>query len=302
MAVAIKTLNREGPQGHKEWEAEINCLGALQHPNLVKLIGYCHEDENRMLVYEYMPKGCLENHLFRRLTPLPWTVRMEIMLGAAKGLAFLHEEAQNPLIYRDFKTSNILLDSQYNAKLSDFGLAKDAPMGDKTHVSTQVMGTQGYVDPEYVVTGHLTSKSDVYSFGVVLLEMLTGRQAIDYKRAQKEQCLVEWAKPYLKSKIGFYQLMDPKLKGRYSPRGAKKAIKLVSACLSCNKKSRPKMNEVAKVLQSILDCKDTPPVKSSHGLKVGSSSSVSSTPRFRASRLNLTPSFPSPNPPCGENP
>ncbi|KAD6795996.1 hypothetical protein E3N88_06892 [Mikania micrantha] len=153
LTVAVKTLNHDGLQGHKEWLAEVNFLGDLLHPNLVKLIGYCIEDDQRLLVYEFMPRGSLENHLFRRSLPLPWAMRMKIALGAAKGLAFLHEEAERPVIYRDFKTSNILLDADYNAKLSDFGLAKDGPEGDKTHVSTRVMGTYGYAAPEYVMTG-----------------------------------------------------------------------------------------------------------------------------------------------------
>ncbi|KAK1563071.1 hypothetical protein Q3G72_021808 [Acer saccharum] len=136
LPVAVKTLNHDGLQGHKEWLAEVNYLGELLHPNLVKLIGCCIEDDQRLLVYEFMPRGSLENHLFRRSLPLPWSIRMKVALGAAKGLAFLHEEAEKPVIYRDFKTSNILLDADYNAKLSDFGLAKDGPEGDKTHVST----------------------------------------------------------------------------------------------------------------------------------------------------------------------
>ncbi|CAK7328019.1 unnamed protein product, partial [Dovyalis caffra] len=111
LSVAVKTLNHDGLQGHKEWLAEVNYLGDLLHPNLVKLIGYCIEDNQRLLVYEFMPRGSLENHLFRRSLPLPWSVRMKILLGAAKGLAFLHEEAERPVIYRDFKTSNILLDA-----------------------------------------------------------------------------------------------------------------------------------------------------------------------------------------------
>ncbi|MCL7021837.1 hypothetical protein MKW94_012995 [Papaver nudicaule] len=153
LTVAVKTLNHDGLQGHREWLAEVNFLGDLLHPNLVKLIGYCIEDDQRLLVYEFMPRGSLENHLFRRSLPLPWSIRMKIAHGAAKGLAFLHEEAERPVIYRDFKTSNILLDADYNAKLSDFGLAKDGPEGDKTHVSTRVMGTYGYAAPEYVMTG-----------------------------------------------------------------------------------------------------------------------------------------------------
>ncbi|PWA91668.1 Protein kinase, ATP binding site-containing protein [Artemisia annua] len=152
LPVAVKVLNKEGLQGHREWLTEVNFLGQLRHPNLVKLIGYCCEDDNRLLVYEFMFRGSLENHLFRRAsTTLPWRKRMMIAYGAAKGLAFLHN-AEHPVIYRDFKTSNILLDSDYTAKLSDFGLAKAGPQGDETHVSTRVMGTYGYAAPEYVMT------------------------------------------------------------------------------------------------------------------------------------------------------
>ncbi|KAE8732009.1 Receptor-like serine/threonine-protein kinase [Hibiscus syriacus] len=134
--------------------AEMDFLGNLLHPNLVKLVGYCIEDDHRLLVYEFTPRGSLENQLFRKGSlPLPWSIRMKISLGAAKGLAFLHEEAVRPVIYRDFKTSNILLDADYIAKLSDFALAKDGPEGDKTRVSTRVMGTYGCAAPEYVMTG-----------------------------------------------------------------------------------------------------------------------------------------------------
>ncbi|KAI5016784.1 hypothetical protein ZWY2020_006673 [Hordeum vulgare] len=161
MVIAVKKLNQESYQGHREWLAEVNYLGQLSHPNLVKLVGYCVEDEQRLLVYEFMPRGSLENHLFRRSThfqPLSWNLRMKIAHGAAKGLAFLHSDKAK-VIYRDFKTSNILLDANYDAKLSDFGLAKDGPTGDKSHVSTRVMGTYGYAAPEYLATGHLTTKA-----------------------------------------------------------------------------------------------------------------------------------------------
>ncbi|PSS33709.1 Receptor-like protein kinase [Actinidia chinensis var. chinensis] len=256
LAVAVKTLNHDGLQGHKEWLAEVNFLGDLIHPNLVKLIGYCIEDDQRLLVYEFMPRGSLENHLFRRSLPLPWSIRMKIAFGAAKGLAFLHEEAERPVIYRDFKTSNILLDADYNAKLSDFGLAKDGPEGDKTHVSTRVMGTYGYAAPEYVMTGHLTSKSDVYGFGVVLLEMLTGRRSMDKNRPNGEHNLVEWAKPYLGERRRFYRLIDPSLEGRFSIRGAQKASFLAFRCLNRDPKARPLMSEVVEALKPLPDLRD----------------------------------------------
>ncbi|KAJ6755369.1 KINASE 1B, partial [Salix purpurea] len=178
IVIAVKRLNQDSFQGHKEWLAEVNYLGQLYHPHLVKLIGYCLEDEHRLLVYEFMAQGSLENHLFRRgsyFQPLSWNLRMKVALGAAKGLAFLHS-AETQVIYRDFKTSNILLDSKYNTKLSDFGLAKDGPTGDKSHVSTRVMGTYGYAAPEYIAT-----------------EMLSGRRAIDKNRPSGEHNLVEWA-------------------------------------------------------------------------------------------------------------
>ncbi|KAJ6313299.1 hypothetical protein OIU77_014748 [Salix suchowensis] len=256
LTVAVKTLNHDGLQGHKEWLAEVNFLGDLVHPNLVKLIGYCIEDDQRLLVYEFMPRGSLENHLFRRSLPLPWSIRMKIALGAAEGLAFLHEEAERPVIYRDFKTSNILLDADYNAKLSDFGLAKDGPEGDKTHVSTRVMGTYGYAAPEYVMTGHLTSRSDVYSFGVVLLEMITGRRSMDKNRPNGEHNLVEWARPHLGERRRFYRLIDPRLEGHFSIKGAQKAAQLAAHCLTRDPKARPLMSEVVSALKPLPSLKD----------------------------------------------
>jgi serine/threonine protein kinase len=193
--IAVKQLNRDGLQGNGEFLVEVLMLSLLHHPNLVKLLGYSTDSNQRILVYEYMPRGSLEDHLLDlppSWKPLPWHTRMRIAVGAAKGIQYLHEVANPPVIYRDLKASNILLDADFNAKLSDFGLAKLGPMGDQSHVSTRVMGTYGYCAPEYAMTGKLTKMSDIYSFGVVLLELITGRRAIDMARPSEEQVLLNW--------------------------------------------------------------------------------------------------------------
>ncbi|XP_020239309.1 probable serine/threonine-protein kinase PIX13 [Cajanus cajan] len=193
--VAIKKLKPDSMQGILEWQSEVYFLGMLSHPNLVKLLGYCRDDDDKLLlVYEFMPKGSLNNHLFRRnpnLEPLSWNTRLKIAIGAARALAFLHA-SEKQVIYRDFKASHILLDRNYNAKISDFGLAKLGPYEGQSHVTTRVMGTSGYAAPEYVATGHLYVKSDVYGFGVVLLEMLTSMRAIDANRPTGQHNLVEF--------------------------------------------------------------------------------------------------------------
>ncbi|XP_042017750.1 probable serine/threonine-protein kinase PBL16 [Salvia splendens] len=260
ITVAVKVHDGDNSsQGHREWLAEVIFLGQLSHPNLVKLIGYCCEDEHRVLIYEYMPHGSVENHLFSRvLLPLPWSTRMKIAFGAAKGLAFLHE-AEKPVIYRDFKTSNILLDEEYNAKLSDFGLAKDGPEGDKTHVSTRIMGTYGYAAPEYIMTGHLTPRSDVYSFGVVLLELVTGRKSLDRSRPAREQNLTEWAIPLLKEKKKVLDIVDARLGGDYPVKGVQKAAMLAYHCLNRNPKARPLMRDIVDSLEPLqLDANAAP--------------------------------------------
>ncbi|KAE8652573.1 probable serine/threonine-protein kinase PBL3 isoform X1 [Cucumis sativus] len=250
MVVAVKKLKPEGFQGHKEWLSEVNYLGQLHHPNLVKLIGFCLDGDSRLLVYEYMSKGSLENHLFRRgARPLSWAIRIKVAIGAARGLTFLHD-SEEPVIYRDFKASNILLDSEFNAKLSDFGLAKAGPTGDRTHVSTQVMGTQGYAAPEYIATGRLTAKCDVYSFGVVLLELLSGRRAVDKTKVGVEQNLVEWARPYLADKRKLFRIMDIKLEGQYPQKAAYMTTVLALQCIR-EAKFRPQMSEVLYALEQL---------------------------------------------------
>ncbi|XP_047311487.1 probable serine/threonine-protein kinase PIX13 [Impatiens glandulifera] len=251
--VAIKKLNSESMQGFQEWQAEVNFLGRLSHPNLVKLLGYCWEEKELLLVYEFMQRGSLENHLFRRgsfVDPLSWNMRLKIAIGAARGLAFLHS-SDKKVIYRDFKASNILLDGNYNAKISDFGLAKFGPSGGDTHVTTRIMGTYGYAAPEYIATGHLYVKSDVYGFGVVLLEILTGLRALDTKRPNGQQNLVEWTKPYLCNKKKSKSIMDPKIKGQYSSKAAIEVAQISLRCVESEHGKRPSMNEVVEALERV---------------------------------------------------
>lgn len=261
MVVAIKKLNPESMQGFQEWQSEVNFLGRLSHPNLVKLLGYCWEDKELLLVYEFMQKGSLENHLFRKnpnIEPLSWDIRLNIAIGAARGLTFLHT-SDKKVIYRDFKASNILLDGNYNAKISDFGLAKLGPSGGDSHVSTRVMGTYGYAAPEYIATGHLYVKSDVYGFGVVLLEMLSGQRAFDTKRPTGQQNLIEWLKPLLSQKKKLKtSVMDARIEGQYSSKAMVQAAQLTLKCLEADPKNRPSMKEVVEVLEQIEAMKEKP--------------------------------------------
>ncbi|KAK4489899.1 hypothetical protein RD792_000546 [Penstemon davidsonii] len=250
--VAVKQLNLEGLQGNQEFIVEVLMLSLLHHPNLVNLIGYCADGDQRLLVYEFMPMGSLENHLFDvepGQRPLSWTTRLKIAVGAAHGLEYLHCKANPPVIYRDLKSSNILLDNDFNVKLSDFGLAKLGPVGDNTHVSTRVMGTYGYCAPEYAMSGKLTLKSDIYSFGVVLLELITGRKAIDCTKKPGEQNLVVWSRPYLKDRRKFAQMVDPLLEGRFSARSLHHAVAITSMCLQEQASFRPLISDIVMALE-----------------------------------------------------
>ncbi|KAG4120428.1 hypothetical protein ERO13_D11G143500v2 [Gossypium hirsutum] len=252
--VAVKQLDRNGLQGNREFLVEVLMLSLLHHPNLVNLIGYCSDGDQRLLVYEYMPLGSLDDHLLDispSQKPLDWYARMKIARGAAKGLEYLHDKANPPVIYRDLKSANILLDHEYNAKLSDFGLAKLGPQGDKTHVSSRVMGTYGYCAPEYQRTGQLTVKSDVYGFGVVLLELITGRRAIDTTRPNNEQNLVSWAQPMFKEPSKFSELADPLLEGNFPARGLQQALAVAAMCLQEEGEVRPLISDVVTALSCL---------------------------------------------------
>ncbi|KAL1200099.1 putative serine/threonine-protein kinase PBL7 [Cardamine amara subsp. amara] len=258
---AIKQLDHNGLQGNREFLVEVLMLSLLHHPNLVNLIGYCADGDQRLLVYEYMPLGSLEDHLHDispGKQPLDWNTRMKIAAGAAKGLEYLHDKTMPPVIYRDLKCSNILLSDDYFPKLSDFGLAKLGPVGDKSHVSTRVMGTYGYCAPEYAMTGQLTLKSDVYSFGVVLLEIITGRKAIDNSRSTGEQNLVAWARPLFKDRRKFSQMADPMLQCQYPPRGLYQALAVAAMCVQEQPNLRPLIADVVTALSYLASQKFDP--------------------------------------------
>ncbi|XP_057492248.1 probable serine/threonine-protein kinase PIX13 [Actinidia eriantha] len=253
MNAAIKKLNPQSKQGLQEWQSEVDFLGCLSHPNLVKLLGYC-KDKELLLVYEYMEGGSLDNHLFRSggsaTVTLSWDLRLKIAIDTARGLAFLHT-LDKQVIFRDFKASNILLDENYNAKISDFGIAKLGPSGERTHVTTRVIGTEGYAAPEYIETGHLSVKSDVYSFGVLLLEMMSGLRVVDNNRRGKKWKLIKWAKPLLCNKKKLKLVMDAQIEGQYSSEAAMSAAKLTLRCLNEKHKQRPSMEEVVATLEEI---------------------------------------------------
>ncbi|KAF5452377.1 hypothetical protein F2P56_027381 [Juglans regia] len=290
--VAVKQLDRNGLQGNREFLVEVLMLSLLHHANLVNLIGYCADGDQRLLVYEFMPLGSLEDHLHDLLpdkTPLDWNTRMKIAAGAAKGLEYLHDKANPPVIYRDLKSSNILLDEGYHPKLSDFGLAKLGPVGDKTHVSTRVMGTYGYCAPEYAMTGQLTLKSDVYSFGVVFLELITGRKAIDNSRAPGEHNLVAWARPLFKDRRKFPKMADPLLQGRYPMRGLYQALAVAAMCLQEQAATRPLIGDVVTALTYLASQSYDPDAAAAQNNRVGPS-----TPRNKDERRTMADGLDSP--------
>ncbi|XP_062007795.1 probable serine/threonine-protein kinase PBL7 [Rosa rugosa] len=257
--VAIKFMDQAGKQGEEEFEMEVELLSRLRSPYLLSLLGYCSDNSRKLLVYEFMANGGLQEHLYpvsggpnALSTNLDWETRLRIALEAAKGLEYLHEQVSPPVIHRDFKSSNILLDKTFHAKVSDFGLAKLGSDKAGGYVSTRVLGTQGYVAPEYALTGHLTTKSDVYSYGVVLLELLTGRVPVDMKRSPGEGVLVSWALPHLTDREQVVQIMDPALEGQYSMKEVIQVAAIAAMCVQPEADYRPLMADVVQSLVPLV--------------------------------------------------
>ncbi|CAH8381627.1 unnamed protein product [Eruca vesicaria subsp. sativa] len=256
--VAVKVLKRDDQQGSREFLAEVEMLSRLHHRNLVNLIGICIEDRNRSLVYELIPNGSVESHLHgidKEASPLDWDARLKIALGAARGLAYLHEDSSPRVIHRDFKSSNILLEHDFTPKVSDFGLARNAlDDEDNRHISTRVMGTFGYVAPEYAMTGHLLVKSDVYSYGVVLLELLTGRKPVDMTQPPGQENLVSWTRSLLTSREGLEAIIDQSLGQPEIPFDSiAKVAAIASMCVQPEVSHRPFMGEVVQALKLVCN-------------------------------------------------
>ncbi|OMO66721.1 hypothetical protein COLO4_30403 [Corchorus olitorius] len=264
--VAIKQLKAGSRQGEREFQAEVDIISRVHHRHLVSLVGYCIIEEKRLLVYEFVPNNTLEFHLHGKERPvMNWSTRMKIAMGAAKGLAYLHGDCQPKIIHRDIKASNILLDDSFEARVADFGLAKYS-LDTDTHVSTRVMGTFGYMAPEYAASGKLTEKSDVFSFGVVLLELITGRRPVDKAQPFFDDSIVDWvsitpynARPLLAQALehgNFDAFVDPRLQKDYDSSEMTRLVACAAACVRHSARHRPRMSQVVRALEGNISLDD----------------------------------------------
>ncbi|XP_057996783.1 probable LRR receptor-like serine/threonine-protein kinase At1g07650 isoform X2 [Hevea brasiliensis] len=254
--IAVKQLSSKSRQGNREFVNEIGMISGLQHPNLVKLYGCCIEGNQLLLVYEYMENNSLAYALFGRHNGigseasslmLDWATRQNICLGIARGLAFLHEESALRIIHRDIKATNVLLDKDLNAKISDFGLAKLCEE-ENTHISTRIAGTIGYMAPEYALWGYLTEKADVYSFGVVALEIVSGRSNASYRPKNEAVCLLDWAF-ILQQKGNLMEIVDPRLESEFNVDEAERMLKVALLCTNASPMIRPTMSVALSMLE-----------------------------------------------------
>ncbi|XP_006654521.1 probable serine/threonine-protein kinase PBL25 [Oryza brachyantha] len=253
--VTIKQLDKHSFQGNNEFLSEVSKLSRLHHENLVDIIGYCADGDQRLLVYEFMSAGTLEEHLFDLPSdkkPMDWCTRMKVAHGAAQGLEYLHEKANPPMVYGDFKASNILLDANLTPKLSDFGIAQLGQASGNVPVSTPMMGSFGCCPPEYDRGGQITMKSDVYSFGVVLVQLISGRRAVDTSKPMEEQNVVTWALPMFKDQKRYHELVDPLIKSEYPAKALNQVVAMAAMCLQEEDSVRPLMADVVMTLGFLI--------------------------------------------------
>ncbi|KAL3851421.1 hypothetical protein ACJIZ3_013303 [Penstemon smallii] len=308
--IAVKQLSSRSRQGNREFLNEIGMISCLQHPNLVKLYGCCIEGDQLLVVYEYMENNSLAHVLFdtkESQLMLDWPTRFRISIGIAKGLAFLHEESRLKIVHRDIKATNVLLDKDLNPKISDFGLAR-LNEDEKTHISTKVAGTIGYMAPEYALWGYLTDKVDVYSFGVVILEIVSGKSNNNYMPSHNFICLLDWA-CHLQETKNIDELVDQRLGFQVNREEIERTVKVALLCTNATPSLRPTMTEVVQMLEGKMDIPDALPEGSTytrdvrfkamkdfqhekmHGISMGSQTPTSSTIRTDAGFSSSTSGF-----------
>lgn len=272
--IAVKSLKSTGGQGDREFQAEVDIISRVHHRYLVSLVGCCISDTKKLLVYEFVPNKTLYYHLHGKGRPvMDWGTRLKIAIGSAKGLSYLHEDCHPRIIHRDIKCANILLENNFEAKVSDFGLAKFT-QDNNTHVSTRVMGTFGYMAPEYASSGKLTDKSDVFSYGIMLLELITGRRPLG-TRGDYEDNLVDWARPLCTKALEnetFEGLVDPRLEDNYDKQEIARMVACAAASVRHSARRRPRMSQIVRVLEgdAVLE------VLNQDGVKPGESALYSS--------------------------
>ncbi|XP_026410409.1 PTI1-like tyrosine-protein kinase At3g15890 [Papaver somniferum] len=250
LQIAVKKLKAMNLKAEMEFAVEVEVLGRVRHKNLLGLRGYCAGIDQRLIVYDYMPNLSLLSHLhgqFASEVQLDWKKRMNVIIGSAEGLLYLHQEVTPHIIHRDIKASNVLLDSNFDPLVADFGFAKLIPDG-VSHMTTRVKGTLGYLAPEYAMFGRVSESCDVYSFGILLLEILTGRMPIEKLPGGVKRTITEWAEPYI-MKGRFKDLADPKLRGNFDINQLKQAINVAALCVQTDPENRPNMKEVVKFLK-----------------------------------------------------
>ncbi|KAI7735059.1 hypothetical protein M8C21_019316, partial [Ambrosia artemisiifolia] len=282
--VAVKQLKVGSGQGEREFQAEVEIISRVHHKHLVSLVGYCISGAQRMLVYEFVPNNTMEFHLHGKNRPvMDFATRMRIALGSAKGLAYLHEDCHPKIIHRDIKAANILLDFSFEAKVADFGLAK-ITSDVATHVSTRVMGTFGYLAPEYASSGKLTEKSDVFSYGVMLLELITGRRPVDSTNTYMDDSLVDWARPLLTRALedgNFDTIVDSRLQQNYNHSEMARMVSCAVVCVRHSARRRPKMSQVVRALEGDMSLSDL-----DDGMKPGHSSVYNGSSDYDTAQYN----------------
>ncbi|GLT96405.1 hypothetical protein SLE2022_140270 [Rubroshorea leprosula] len=273
--VAVKVLSSSSKQGYKEFQAEAQLLMIVHHKNLVSLVGYCDEDDNKALVYEYLANGNLRQHLLdSKENILSWIERLQIAVDAAHGLEYIHDGCRPPIVHRDLKTSNILLNEKMQAKIADFGLSRVFLTEFSSHISTCPAGTLGYLDPEFRSSGVINKKSDVYSFGIVLLELVSGRPVII--KGEEAIHIIEWIKPLIE-RGDIQRIMDPRLQGEFNINVAWKVLDIAMSCVLPIGIQRPNMSCVISELKESLD------------LEMGSRETQRTGSQILSNSLEITP-------------